>query len=207
MMLCATALSPSYAQTGDTTEAETTVSQPSVWKYFGRIEYGGGITAYQLSDATDKFTMIQGNAQLGFNLPVVYLSKEASVGLSPNAGIEAPIFGEYGSMLSLYVPAYATIKYGTDATWSSTKNKVGFTAGIGYRYITGVFPSSGLTLSYGQPSYMLEVNFGKRRNSLLKVRFSGTFGEYKWVPEDAINDDDYVNFGNWALQLVFVPSY
>lgn len=178
MMLCATALSPLYAQTGDTTEAEATVSQPSVWKYFSRIDYGLGISSYRLSDASNEFTMVQGNLQMGFNLPVVYLSKEASVGLSPNVGIEAPLFGEYGSMLSLYAPAYATIKYGTDAAWSSTKSKVGFTVGIGYRYMTGVFPESGFTLSYGLPAYMVEFNFGKRRNPLMKVRFSSTFGEY-----------------------------
>lgn len=196
-----------YAQTSDTTEAESTVKQPSFWKYFSRIDYGAGISIYRLSDANDEFSMIQGNVQMGFNLPVVYLSREASVGISPNAGIEAPFYGTYGAMLSLYVPTYATIKYGTDAAWSSTKSRVGVTAGIGYRYMTGVFPESGLALSYGLPAYMLEFNVGKRRDPLLKLRFSSTFGEYKWVSEDAINDDDYVNFGNWALQIFFVPSY
>ncbi|MBS1910356.1 MAG: hypothetical protein JST22_00080 [Bacteroidetes bacterium] len=191
-----------------------TAQHASIWKHLSRPEFGVGLITHTLAEtdttaATDidsriDVKFLQGI--IGFDLPVVYLADQLALGINPNfeAGL---VLNQEGFTGSLEAPIYATLKYGTDATWQGSRSPVGFSIGAGYRF-TALF-TDGPAYSYGVPQFMAELNFGKRRSEigLIKLRYSMSIGK----AHDEIGIGNGLTapivYSNYALQLVFVPGY
>lgn len=191
--------------------------QPSVWKHLGRPDYALGLHFYSLSenentaqqDLESRYNTVHLGAMAGLNLPFVPITDHLSAGLNPNIGVA---FGLSGSMgpdgfdsrtISFEFPMYATIKYGTDATWAGSKTVIGASAGVGYHYTVFIIPSTVVT--YGLPSVMAELNFGKRRSAmgLIKLRYSASLGSHS---ED-FGDDGQIVFTHHSFYVMFTPGY
>jgi|GEM_PF-2549242 len=177
-MLCAimTMISPRPAQA------------QSVWKYLGRIDFIASVYQYSIEGRTDAppgtfdgtFTSI--SAGIGFNVPVYHLAHDLSLGINPNIemagvpGTAEEVDDRIPLTLSLEVPVYATLKYGTDASWHG-ESKIGFAAGIGAQYtaLTTLDPAD-ISTSYVAPGIMAEVNFRLGSSGLMKLRYSTILG-------------------------------
>ena len=111
--------------------------------------------------------------------------------------------------LTVEVPAYVTFKWGTDATWAGSRSWVGLTVGAGYDYNIFVPIDWGFgAITYGVPSIMGEVNFGKRRGGvgLFKIRYSMGVGTHKETWTSGGSDFD-LHMTQHAFDLIVTTGY
>lgn len=160
----------------------------STWKHLQRPDAGASLRFLSLTesdttasnDLDSRIDLVSLAAIGGFNLPFVELNEDMSIGFNPNI-VMATALSRYPA-LTIEIPAYATFKYGTDATWAGSKSWIGATVGIGYDYNIFIpFGDELSSINYGIPSLMAEVNFGKRRGGLglIKLRYSMGIGDHK----------------------------
>jgi hypothetical protein len=212
----------SAAPVARTTPKDTTIVQgsppplrPSLFRYFSRPDFGFSLLFHGLAEGiggtsnpgpTTNLTAL--GVSMGLNLPVVYLNDMMTVGISPNLDFSRVLNSVYENVMTLEVPAYLTLKYGTDATWAGANKGFGFAAGVGYRY-TLMFGAQE-TFTFGMPNLMFEVNVGKRRSALglVKFRYSLSIGTYDY--ELQYNDggpSDHILFTNHAFHILLTPGF
>ncbi|HVK39078.1 MAG TPA: hypothetical protein VNA88_11130 [Candidatus Kapabacteria bacterium] len=186
-----------------------TAQKASMWKHLQRPDAGASLRFMTLSSGdTSRFEMTGIGAIGGFNLPFLELGEDMSLGFNPNI-----VWGYYLSTdmlgMSFEIPAYITFKWGTDATWGGSKSWVGTTLGLGYDYNVLVLSELGI-VSYGIPSLMAEVNFGKRRGGvgLIKLRYSMGLGGYTHeVLDDSSSDIYNLDFTQYGFDLIITSGY
>jgi hypothetical protein len=189
--------------------------QQNVWKHFLRPDLGLGIHVYSLAesdttpqqDLNSRYNTVHLGGMVGLNLPFLPIADNFSAGLNPNVALTIALSGSGESQsMSIEAPVYATLKYGTDATWSGSKSIVGVTAGIGYQYTLFIFPAT--VVSYGLPSVMAEINFGKRRSDigLIKFRYAVSLGNHI-EPFTSGGTETQIVFTHHSFYLLFTPGY
>jgi hypothetical protein len=187
----------------------------SMWKHLQRPDAGASIRFLSLaaSDSTasndieNRINLVSLAAIGGFNLPFAELDDDMSIGFNPN--IVAGTSLSQLSALSIEIPAYITFKWGTDATWAGSKGGVGMTIGAGYDYNIFVPVQWGFgAITYGIPSVMAELNFGKRRGGLglIKLRYSMGIGNHT---ETYMVDGDPLDLvmTQYAIDLIITSAY
>lgn len=190
--------------------------KPSVWKHITRPDIGLSLHMYSIadSDTTPKNDVdrradrVQFGSALGLNLPFVEIASNLTAGLNPNIGLGVSINDMYSPSISIEVPVYATLKYGTDATWAGSKSYIGAAVGIGYHY-NALFFTSGTSVGFGLPSLMAELSIGKRRSTigLLKFRYTASLGSHT---EEYTSNGQVVGrmvVTQHAFHLLFTPAY
>lgn len=189
----------------------------SIWKHFLRPDVALDVYFYSLAesdtaatnDLDSRSNLLHLGASVGLNLPFVEIADDFTAGLNPNIGITSSI-SAMTPILTLEVPIYATLKYNTDATWAGSKGVVGLSAGIGYHHAAFVFVESGTVVDFGMPTFMAELNFGKRRSSmgLIKLRYTSSIGSHtELFPDDNGGQDGQIVFTRSAFHLLFTPGY
>lgn len=206
--------------------SHTFAQSQSIWKHFSRPDYGTLLHMYNYEETTRplgsqstegalKYSVevLHVGSIIGVNLPVVSLAEHLSVGVNPNLalslGVPLSSFSRAESIfLALELPWYATIKYGTDASYKGSRFPVGVTAGIGYHYSLLKGLGTEFSPSFGRPSVMAEINFGKRNSKpgLVKLRYIHDIGTYE---EDysTSSASSVISMSRWGIHLVFVAGY
>jgi hypothetical protein len=196
------------------------LSAQSIWKHFSKPDFGLALYVYNYEeehkneylDSHGKTSLSHLGAIVGFNLPFVPLDDDLSIGLNPSAALavvnRSSDYYEQTTMISVELPWYATLKWGTDASFKGSSFPLGVTAGIGYHFshlqgITGNFSES-----FGTPSLLAEVNFGKRKSwpGLVKLRYTHSLGTHEI---DASHGDvvDKLSISRSGFHLIFVLGY
>jgi hypothetical protein len=196
--------------------APTAGSRPSLWRYFSRLDMGLGLhihtnaTAEDLpsSNVVDQVDIVALGVTFGVNLPMVYLSDQMTLGLNPNIDLARILNASGGESISVEATGYATLKYGTDATWAGVNSGFGFAAGFGYRHSVLIYPAR--VFGYGLPNVLAEISIGKRRSTLglVKLRYSMSIGSYDY--EIDYNDGGPVQhtfFSNHAFHILLTPNF
>lgn len=196
--------------------APSTGSRPSLWRYFGRYDVGMGLHFHTLairedvpaSNVNERADFIGLSATIGVNLPIVHLSDQMTLCLSPIAEASKIMNSEYENAATLEFTGYAALKYGTDATWAGVNSGIGITAAFGYRHTILFVPAR--PYSFGLPNVMAEVSLGKRRSTLglVKLRYSMSLGSYDY--EIDYNDGgptEHAFFSNYAFHLLLTPNF
>ena len=144
----------------------------------------------------------------GWNFPLINLAEGWSVGINPNLAFTAGLSGGFGMFLE--IPVFATLKYGTDATWSKSTSfdkKFGAAIGIGYQatlgYTEAPITTTGISAVYALPTIMAEVSFVRNKKTLYKVRFQTNLGRTK--QRDYSEEVGYpanVSFSQWGISII-----
>jgi hypothetical protein len=192
----------------------TSLLAQSVGRYLSRFDWGFGLNFLNMNDDTYIVNLAMPAAQIGFNLPYHHLAENVALGVSAGLTLAATngtgIGGDESTLFStINVPAFATVKYNTDASWKGTDGfGVGLAGGIGYQ-LTYFLPLgvSMESIFFGLPTYMVELNFGKRTSfpGLIKLRYTGNIGEHK----ETFSSDpaDFINFSQSAFYILFTKNY
>jgi hypothetical protein len=194
--------------------------EPSVWKSLSRFDFGMGIHAYSIAtddsvpaqDLNSRANLLHLGIMAGLNLPFVPIGEHMSLGFNPNIGFAVGLSGGFSNegsqSMSLELPLYATMKFGTDATWLGAKFPVGATVGVGYHYSAFIFATTGVIVDYGLPSVMAELNFGKRRGDigLVKIRYSLSLGSHT-EHFNTDSPDDKLVFTHHSFYVLVTPGY
>lgn len=193
----------------------------SVWKHFSRPDIGAVLYGYNYQETrSNKWENSHSDISLphvgmivGFNLPFVPLADNLSLGLNPSVAIafanRSDFYGASETVMgSLEVPWYATIKYGTDATYKGTQFPLGVSLGIGYQYSYAFAFSGGFSEGFGLPSVMAEVNFGKRKTwpGLVKLRYTTTLGSAEFDYSTS-STEHKLSIKHSGFHLIVVPGY
>ncbi len=193
----------------------TTQAQRSgFWKYFERPDYGMGIHLYEFKKRdslnmdvpSSRETATGITSIIGVNFPVIALDSDMSIGFNPQFEIGG-IFGDGAFGYTIEIPAFATWKYGTDASWRGSKFPIGVTVGLGYQYTAVLGMGS---YGFARPSMLAEINFGKRRGpiGLIKLRYTRSLASHV----ESIDYDDGLGperFSVWshAFYVEYVSNY
>jgi hypothetical protein len=183
----------------------------SMWKHLQRPDAGGSLRFLTISSGDTAAYELTGIGAIGgFNVPFLEIAEDMSIGFNPNA-FTGMYFSREMPAVSFEIPAYITWKWGTDATWGGSKSWVGTTVGLGYDYnilIASAFPS---IVTYGMPSLMAEINFGKRRGGvgLIKLRYSMALGSHTEPIQDSFDSDDTydVDLTQYGFDLIITAGY
>lgn len=190
--------------------------KPSVWKHITRPDWGLDAHFYSIadSDTTPKNDVdrradrMHIASSLGLNLPFIEIADHFTAGLNPNIGVGMSFFNFDYPSFSFELPVYATLKYGTDATWAGSKSYLGAAVGIGYHYNALLF-TSGTTVGFGLPSVMAELSIGKRRSALglIKLRYTTSLGSHteEYTSNGAVIGRMVVT--QHAFHVLFTPGY
>lgn len=194
----------------------------SVWKSLSKPDLGLALYLYNYEEeykaegieSNSSTTLSHLGVIFGFNLPFVPLGDDISLGLNPSAAIAFVNSGggyyddSQTTMISVELPWYATFKLGTDASFKGSSFPLGLTLGIGYHFshLQGI--TADFSESFGLPSVMAEINFGKRKSwpGLVKLRYTQSLGSHEI---DASHGDvvDKVSITRTGLHLIIVPGY
>ncbi len=198
-------------------------AQP-IGKYFSRVDLGisgflysheQDYTANGIDEHADQ-TLFHFGILFGFNVPFLQLADHLTVGVNPSFGFGLGSSGssyytqEPTPSLSLEIPWFLTMKWGTDATLLGSKTAIGASIGIGAQYSYLIWLEGETeTYNYVLPTYMVELNFGKRKSEpgLIKLRYTANIGSY--LQQEEFGDDAlYENrLRQSAVHLIYTPGY
>jgi hypothetical protein len=186
-----------------------TAQKASMWKHLQRPDAGASLRFMTLSSGDTSSVELTGIGAIGgFNLPFLEVAEDMSIGFNPNIYSGAYLSTDMPG-ISIEIPAYITFKWGTDATWGGSKSWVGTTFGLGYDYNVLILSQYNV-ITYGIPTLMAEVNFGKRRGGvgLIKLRYSMGLGGYTHEVTDDFDGDRYsLDITQYGFDLIITSGY